>query len=220
MPVPSPAPSAEPAPAVPPLRLAFRRQVREAALDAAHRLVVGHGWDLVRVGQVATAVGVSRPTLYKEFGSKQGLGEALVLRETERFLDGVSQELARHDSDVAAGISAAVRYTLDRAGDDPLLHAVLTSSRDGGDSLLPLLTTRSAPVLDAASAALHAWLDSGFPQLDADVVADAVDTVVRLTVSHLVLPVGDPEQTVSRLTRIALRCLQVADPAPGGSAAS
>ena len=61
---------------VEPLRLTFRRQLREQALGAAHGLTVDKGWSQVRMGEVAALTGVSRPTLYKEFGDKQGLGEA------------------------------------------------------------------------------------------------------------------------------------------------
>ena len=45
------------------------------------------------MGRVAELTGVSRPTLYKEFGDKQGLADALALGETERFVAGVVREL-------------------------------------------------------------------------------------------------------------------------------
>ena len=194
---------------VEPLRIAFRRQVREQALQIAHGLTLAHGWDQVRVGEVAAAAGVSRPTLYKEFGNKQGLGEALVLRETDRFLTGIADRLARHEGDAAAGIAAAVRYTLDEASGSPLLLAVLTSTRGGDDSLLPFLTTRSAPVLAAASLALVTWFDEHHPDLDPTDVAEGVDALVRLTVSHLVLPAADRAETSDRLARLAVRYLRL-----------
>lgn len=189
-----------------PLRVVFRRQVRDLALAEAHRLTVAKGWDQVRVGEVAHAVGVSRPTLYKEFGNKQGLGEALVLRETDRFLAGVAERLAAHERDPVAGIAAAVEFTLLRAQDDPLLHAVLTSGR-GSDDLLPLLTTRSAPVLEAASGVLVGWFTHHVPGVDPDELSRAVDALVRLTVSHLVLPAAPPAATARILASFAARHL-------------
>lgn len=199
--------------AIEPLRVSFRRQLRETALAVAHQLTVDHGWDRVRLSEVATLTGVSRPTLYKEFGDKQGLGEALVLRETERFLVGVAAQLERHAQDLTAGIRSAVCYTLAEAAASPLLRAVLTSAR-GDDALLPALTTRSAPVLEAATTMLGAWLGEQLPALDRQEIHDAVDTLVRLTVSHIVLPAGGPEETANRLVRVALRYLWLEAPAP------
>lgn len=192
-----------------PLRARPRRRVREQALDVAQAVLVERGWEQLTVSAVAAATGVSRPTFYKEFASKSALGEALVRRETERFLDGVAEVLARHPGDAHAGISEAVRYTLLEAADNPLLHAVLTSTRAGADSLLPLLTTRSGPLLEAATGALTGWFAAHFPDLDEEAVAECADAVVRLVVSHLVLPAGDPGTTARRLARVATRYLGV-----------
>lgn len=198
---------------VEPLRLTFRRQVREHALQAAHALTVDKGWSQVRMSEVAAQTGVSRPTLYKEFGDKQGLGEALIMRETERFLTGIADALDRQRHDVAAGILAAVEYVLSEADASPLLRGILTSARDGDNEALPLLTTRSAPVLSAATDTLVAWFRGHFPELDADDVADAADALARLAVSHIVLPADDRHVTARRLARTALRCLQLDLPA-------
>lgn len=196
-------------PASVPLRVQFRRQVREQALDVAQAMLVERGWEQVTVSAVAAATGVSRPTFYKEFASKQALGEALVRRETERFLLGVASVLERHTDDAHEAISAAVHFTLAEAAGNPLLHAVLTSTRGGDDSLLPLLTTRSGPLLEAATAALSGWFAEHFPALDEEEVGESVDAVVRLVVSHLVLPAADPETTARRLARVATRYLGV-----------
>lgn len=193
---------------VEPLRVAFRRQVREQALQVAHDLTTQRGWGQVRVGEVAQATGVSRPTIYKEFGNKQGLGEALVLRETDRFLTGIAEQLTAHQHDPGAGIEAAVRFTLTEADRSPLLHAVLTSARSGHDSLLPFLTTRSAPLLHAATVALTAWFADHSPDLPERDVVEGIDALVRLVVSHLVQPADDPGQTAQQLARLARRLLQ------------
>jgi len=197
---------------VEPLRVAFRRQVREQVLDVAHRLTIEVGWEKVRVGDVAVAVGVSRPTLYKEFASKSDLGDAMVLREIDRFLAGIAAVLDAYTDDATAAVTAAVRFTLDEAHANPLLHAVLTSTRGGDGSLLPVLTTRSGPLLAAATAALSGWFAQHFPQLPAADVAEGVDALVRLTVSHLVQPAVSQADTADRLARVAVRYLQGAGP--------
>ena len=188
---------------------AFRNQVHEQALDVAQELLVTRGWDKLRFGEVATAVGVSRPTLYAAFGSKEGLAEALVLRETERFLAGINEELARHTDDAAEAVRAATAFAFAEADRSPVLHAILTSSRSGSDSLLPLLTTRSRPVLQAASGVLVEWFLDHFPGPERVEVEDGVDALVRLVVSHLVLPADDPSRTPELLSRLAMRYLEM-----------
>jgi hypothetical protein len=98
------------------------------------------------------------------------------------------------------------------AQQSPVLHAVLTSARNGSESLLPLLTTRSGPVLAAATSVLVVWFTEHVPGLDEDEVRDGVDALVRLVVSHLVLPAGDPDRTPERLAKLALRYLALATP--------
>jgi AcrR family transcriptional regulator len=191
------------------MRSKFRAHVRDEALDVCHALAIERGWAQVRLSEVAASVGVSRPTLYKEFGSKDGLGEALVRRETERFLVGVRETLDAHDGDVAGALTAAVQFALVTAEANPLLHAVLTATR-GNDGLLPMLTTRSSPVLDPATAALTYWFAEHAPELDQTEVREAVDVTVRLVVSHLVLPGPDPERSARLLAEVAMRYLGVA----------
>lgn len=189
-----------------PLRAAFRQQVRGTALGVAHDLLVEHGWDGVRMGEVARLTGVSRPTLYKEFGDRQGLGEALLLRETERFLVGVQEVVAAHPSDPARGIRLAVRYTLDEAERSPLLRAVLTSTRSDDAGLVPLLA-RSVPLLRRAVQVLVAALAPHLPGTPEEDLTDAAEVLVRLCVSHLVQPTGDAATTSARLARVAERYL-------------
>ncbi len=56
------------------------------------------------------------------------------------------------------------------------------------------------------------WFNEHFPGLDADDVHEVADALVRLTVSHVVLPSADASLTGERISRIALRYLG-ADPA-------
>lgn len=182
----------------------YRDDVRERAVEAAHTMLLAKGWDKVRFGAIAEAIEVSRPTLYATLGNKEGLAEALVLRETDRFLAGTAQALAAHEDDPFTAIRAAVAFTLAEAERNPVLHAILTSTRGGSESLLPMLTTRSGPVLQAATEMLVAWFGPRFPGAQ---VAEGIDALVRLVVSHLVLPAEDPSGTPDRLADLAMRYL-------------
>lgn len=63
---------------------------RESLLDAAYTALARRAWSAVRMVDVAAVAGVSRQTLYNEFGSKEGLARALVRREADAYLAGSS----------------------------------------------------------------------------------------------------------------------------------
>ncbi|MYV44003.1 TetR family transcriptional regulator, partial [Streptomyces sp. SID1328] len=69
---------------------------RESLLDAAGRALAQRPWSTVRMVDVAAAAGVSRQTLYNEFGGKDGLARALMRREADGYLAGVDRALAAH----------------------------------------------------------------------------------------------------------------------------
>ena len=79
-------------------RLSFKNQafkLREnAILDAATAVLSQKGYDLMTMDDVAGAVGISKPSLYKHFKSKEELiGEALI-----RLLDGALEHVAALDT--------------------------------------------------------------------------------------------------------------------------
>jgi AcrR family transcriptional regulator len=182
-----------------------RRALREDLLDAAATLIIERGFRRVRMQDVADAVGVSRQTVYNEFGDKWGLAQALNLRENDRYLDAVDEAMTRHD-DLYSAVADAVAYTLGTAADDPLKKAVLTGA--GSEDLLPLMTTRAEPVLFAAKKRIIEHTLRQWPHLDATEVTDLADAVVRLTMSHVVLPMDPPEIVAARLARLVARYLR------------
>ncbi|MEU5991705.1 TetR family transcriptional regulator [Spirillospora sp. NPDC047418] len=182
------------------------RPVRESLLDAAADLLVERGYRAVRMRDVAEAAGVSRQTVYNEFGDKWGLAQAVVVRDNDRYLDGIDTVLSEHD-DVYAAVVAAVTYTLETSADDQLKKAVLTGA--GGDEMLPLLTTQAEPVLFAASARIAEHALRQWPHLDRDALTEVADAAVRLTMSHLMLPSGPPETFAHFVARLVTRYLSV-----------
>ncbi|MCP2342270.1 TetR family transcriptional regulator [Actinomadura rupiterrae] len=186
-------------------RESVRSLLRERLLDAAYERVTDGGWDGLRIAHIATTAGVSRQTVYTEFGTKEAIGQALVMREVERFLLGVQEQLDAHRDDPESAAAAAVRFTLATAADNPLVKSILTSSRGGPDDLLTHLTTRSEPLLTTATAMLDGYAAEAWPQIDAESRALAIETVVRLTVSHLVQPSLPPDLTAARIARTLAR---------------
>ena len=179
---------------------------RELLLDAAADAALGVGWSNARMADVAAAAGVSRQTLYYEFGSKDALGEALALREAERYMAGADAVLTGRESSPAEAVAAGALYTLTAAAENPLLKAVLT---DDTGSLLPFLTTRAEAILVAAREHLTAHVAAHWPELDLDDVRRAADVVNRLTLSHLVLPGARPDQVAADIAHLVDRLLPV-----------
>lgn len=183
-----------------PVNEAFRREVRERALEVASRLTVERGWQQVRFVEVADEVGVSRPTMYSEFGNKAGLGEALVLAETTRFLGGLVDALEQYPGELGPAAKAALRYTVLSATENPLLHGVLTNAGDRG--LLELLTSKSGAVLPLVMAALIDWFAEHFPDQPRPLLDELIEALVRLTLSHLVQPTRPLDETLASLERV------------------
>ncbi|SPT57772.1 TetR family transcriptional regulator [Actinomadura madurae] len=178
------------------------RSVRESLLDAAAHLLVERGYRAVRMQDVASAAGVSRQTVYNEFGDKWGLAQAVVVRDNERYLDGIDAVLSEHD-DLYSAVVAAVTFTLEMSADDQLAKAVLTGA--GGDEMLPLLTTQAEPVLFTASARIAEHALRQWPHLDREALTEVADAAVRLTMSHIMLPSGPPEVLAHFVARMVTR---------------
>lgn len=171
-----------------------RSRLREGILDATERLVLHGGWSSVTMAAVAERVGVSRQTVYNDVGGKDALGEALVLRELEDFLDVVGGELSSGD-DLVEAVERTVEAVLRKALDNPLLEDVLVSAHGGEPSLLPFLTTGSDQLLTRAAAVLVLVIGD---RPDAPAVTEGdlervCETVVRLVLSHVVHPGAAPD---------------------------
>jgi len=182
---------------------------RVALLDAAADAVLGGDWARTRMADVARAAGVSRQTLYYEFGSKDGLAAALALREAQRYIEGADAARVGFEGTPAQALGAATEWTLREAAGNPLLKAVLTDDAGG---LLPFLTTRADAILAAASEHTCAYVTSHWPDLPADEVRLVADVVTRLTVSHLVLPGSRPDRVARDLAHLVERLLPQACP--------
>jgi AcrR family transcriptional regulator len=185
------------------------RTTRDALLDAAYDVVVAGEWRSARMLDVAAAAGVSRQTLYNEFGSKDAFAQALAMREAQRFIDGTNRFLDDMNPGAPVeAVAAATEWTIREASNNPLLKAVLT---DDASELLPFITTRGEAIIGAARSNIETYWRAQWPEIDADDVALAAETVARLTISYLVLPSDGPdgsaEAIAARLSKLVERLL-------------
>ena len=115
-------------------QISFKKQAfklrEDAILDATAAILGSKGYDLMTMDDVAAAVGISKPSLYKHFKSKEALvGEALI-----RLIDGANDYLAQIDNQLSptqklsALLEWALRVRLD--GGMPFLPATSAHVRD------------------------------------------------------------------------------------------
>ncbi|MEU7006394.1 TetR family transcriptional regulator [Streptomyces sp. NPDC046332] len=199
-----------------PPRIAWRKQMRASVLDAAHDLTCEAGWDQVSLSAVAARAQVSRPSVYREFGSRADLGRALVVRETRQFLAGVADAFYPGLPEPQACLEAAILYVLEEADNRPVIRAVIAAARHGSDSLLPYLTARADPVFDAGQSLVQEWLGARYPEQQTETLEMTADVIVRMTISHLILPATEPRIIARKLAVAALKLLQGEDHVDGG----
>jgi AcrR family transcriptional regulator len=167
-------------------------------MAAADELLGEKPWTKISLGQIATRAGVSRQTLYNEFGGRREFAQAFVLREADRLMAGPEAELSRLAHDPRAALTAALETFLEGARDNHLLQA-MREEEDSG--LLALVTTRGE-VLTVAAARLDAHVQRTWPGVDPDGTRLLMDVVVRLAISHATLPSGTPAETARDLVAV------------------
>jgi AcrR family transcriptional regulator len=172
---------------------AAKALLRETLFGAARDQLQSRAWSEITMSDIAGAAGVSRQTLYKEFGSRDEFGQAFVIHEGERFLDAVDAAVLEHRDDPRAAVGAALQTFLVTAGEDPLVRILL--SDDGAGGMLPFVTTQGMPVVQWATARLTATIEAGWPQAPVSKVALLAESLVRLAISYVTAPGEAPETT-------------------------
>ncbi|SNX63928.1 TetR family transcriptional regulator [Streptomyces sp. TLI_55] len=192
---------------------------RESLLDAAYTALARRPWSAVRMVDVAAAAGVSRQTLYNEFGSKEGLARALVRREADGYLAGVERALAAH-SDPRERLTATAEWTAATARENALVRAMLTgcwSERLPTPTLTAVPSSSAVPAQRRADGPLPSPGDfvalvrdravavlggPGAAKPDTAELARSCELAVRLAISCVSAPPG--EGGVTDLVRAAL----------------
>lgn len=171
------------------------------------RLLEATGVALARYGprklsltDIASMAGVSRPTLYRYFPSREALLEALAEHEKERFRSGLADAL---DGRTGPGrLDRALSYIVEFQNRYPMRNLVATEPgfmldqleralRSMAPALVPLFEERWATAATVASGAV--------------VPADLADLVVRTALSHFLMEGDDDAQLLRELRHIVRR---------------
>jgi AcrR family transcriptional regulator len=180
-------------------------ELSERVLDAALAIAAESGVRHLTVEEVAGRAGVGRVTVYRRFGNKQSLMDALGAREARALLAELDAETPQHgpiEDRIAAGFVTSLRLIREQ----PLLSRL---ARVEPESVLAALSADGGANFALARAFLAARLREAQEEGDLGPVPveQAAELLVRLCVSFVliqesVLPIDDPEGAADLARRL------------------
>jgi AcrR family transcriptional regulator len=179
---------------------ASRVLLRDSILDGMRELLLTRDWSSITLSDVAKAAGISRQTIYNEFGSRQGLARGYALRLADRLVDQIEDAIRGNQGDIYAAFLQGFRDFFTESASDPLVISLLTGTTK--PDLLQLITTDSAPIITRCSQRLtetfmHSWVRTS--EEDAGVLARAI---VRLAMSYVSMPPEADHDVARDLARL------------------
>jgi len=173
--------------------MAARELLRNTLMDGACHELEDKRWTDITMADIARAAGVSRQTLYKEFGSRDEFAQALVMREADRFLSAIQEAIDANIATPTHAVSAAFDVFLTQAAENPLVRTIVRG--EGSEGLLLLFTTQGQAVVEGAALRLTGMIVAGWPLIrrsDAELLSECL---VRLAISYASLPAGSAGMT-------------------------
>jgi AcrR family transcriptional regulator len=179
---------------------ASRVLLRDSILDGMRELLLIRDWSSITLSDVAKAAGISRQTIYNEFGSRHGLAQGYALRLADRLVDQIDGAINDNVGDVYAAFLQGFRDFFTESAADPLVISLLTGTSK--PDLLQIITTDSAPIISRCSARLtesfmNSWVRAS--EEDAGVLARAI---VRLAMSYVSMPPEADHDVARDLARL------------------
>jgi TetR/AcrR family transcriptional regulator, repressor for uid operon len=154
-------------------------------LDAALQEAATVGLARLTVEDVVRRAGVARMTAYRRYPRRDDLVEALVHRETQRFLAAVADGIDRTEDPkdgVAEAFIAAVRFSRE--------HPMLRRAAHTESALSP---AENAKLLDMGAAFIANHIHGESAGRPSQRVRWVADVFARLFMTYIASPPGDPD---------------------------
>ncbi len=174
---------------------AARGLLRSTVLAAVDELVRSDGWAATSVAALARAAGVSRQTIYNEFGNRRSIAEAYIIARLDELLDA-AETLLREGGDLEGAMRICLARFLDLV-DTPLIQVALAADNDEVIGLVKITNERATKRL----AQLFRSVEPSIGERDAIVFADAL---ARVAVGHAVAPTLPRDEAIDRMIRLTL----------------
>lgn len=172
---------------------------QDRILDAVGELLVEDAWRDVTMTEIAERAGVSRQTLYNAFGSREELAQTYLMREAGRFIAAIEEAVSSNADDPRRALTSAAELFLSLVSTHPMVRAI---SSQEGDELVALATTRGGGLVESMTGRLAELMLANWPEADQGGARLLAETLVRLAISHAVLPSAPPERTAAEISRI------------------
>jgi AcrR family transcriptional regulator len=158
------------------------QSTRRRILAATFVVLARAGRRKLQLSEVAAEANVSRPTLYRYFGSKEGLLDAFALYEQDNFDAGIAAAITgltgaeRLDAALKFIVDFQHTYSLGSLAETEPEHVIVQMKR-----VLPVIQERIARIITGENS---------------DIAASAV---VRIAVCHYMIGADDPERFLAEL---------------------
>ena len=179
---------------------ASRVLLRDSILDGMRDMLLVRDWSSLTLTDVARAAGISRQTIYNEFGSRQGLAEGYALRLADRLVNAVDAAINNNIGYVYEAFLEGFRAFFMESASDPLVISLLNG--EAKPDLLQIITTDSGPIITRCSQRLtetfqNSWIKAS--DEDSGVLARAI---VRLAMSYVSMPPEADHDVARDLARL------------------
>ena len=148
--------------------------------------LLGKDWSSITLADVARTAGVSRTTIYNEFGSRQGLAQGYALRLADRLVDDIDTAITSNVGDVHGAFLAGFRAFFAASAADPLVVSLLSGAAQ--PDLMQIITTDSGPIITHCSRRLTEAFTASWVRLAPLDAAMLARSIVRLAMSYLAMP--------------------------------
>lgn len=174
------------------------RQLR-TLLDTARTLVAEEGIEALSLAALARRVGLSRPSLYEYFRSKDDLVAAILEEELPRWA-ALAEEALAGPAGLEGKVEAYVRVLLEVMTDGRHAAAVALAEHALAEPALERIRVGHAQLLRPLVAALE---DAGVPEpeLRAELIQGLVDAAARLAQRRPGDVAGIVDATLAQATR-------------------
>ncbi|MDV6233464.1 MULTISPECIES: TetR family transcriptional regulator [Rhodococcus] len=176
-------------------RTAATTLLRATALDALSALLLRQSWKSVTMSEVAKEAGLSRQTIYNEFGSRRGVAESYAIRLTDRLVSVVDDGLYTCVGDIRSALARGLVAFFAVSERDPLVRSL--REEDASADLLRLITVDSTQLVERAADHLSAtfqrcWVQA--PKRQADILSTSI---VQMALAYVSRPPTDGAQTAT-----------------------
>lgn len=183
-----------------PYKSAATNLMRTTILDGLHRLLLQRTWSTVNMTDVARAAGISRQTLYKEFGTRKGLAQGYALRLADSFVSAVDDAVYANEGDSLRTLYVAFTDFFERSANDPLVLSLLTD--DPPPDLLRLVTTESGTLIEHAASRLALTFERSWLRTSAHNAEILGRSVVRLALGYVSMPPANTSDVAADLASL------------------